>query len=82
MLMLSTSDDVRAHEDLVRALYASRRIEDQMVGILMDGYVGGSGEIEQVARAKVRALLERLDQVAPRPQISVAAAEKSTPDAG
>lgn len=73
MLILSTSEDVRAHEDLVRVLYASRRIEDQMVGILMDGYIGGSGEIEQVARAKVRALLERFNPGAPGPEIAVAA---------
>ena len=32
MLILSTSEDVRAHEELVSVLYASEKIEDQMVG--------------------------------------------------
>ena len=83
MLILSTSEEVHAHEDQVRVLYASHSIEDQMVGILMDGCVGGAGEIEQVARAKVHALLERFDQRAPAPQIPVAAASAwRSPDAG
>ena len=56
-----TKEEIRAREDRVQFLYASPEREDQVVAILMDLNVGASGDREDVARAKARAILARLD---------------------
>jgi hypothetical protein len=60
MLRLMTDEEIRASEEKVRSLYASSELEDQVVAILMDTSIGGSGEREESARAKARAIIARL----------------------
>lgn len=60
MMRLMSDEEIRESEEKVQSLYASADIEDQLIAILMDTKVGWSGEREDVARAKVRAILDRL----------------------
>lgn len=52
--------DMAKHDALVRALYASSSVEDQIAAILMDLRIGGSSDTENIARVKSRAIIVHL----------------------
>lgn len=62
MMRVMSDDEVRAHDAEVRRLYASASREDQIVAILRDMKVGGTGETEATARAKAQAILKWLER--------------------
>jgi hypothetical protein len=61
MITILSEEESRAWDERVRSLYASPDREDLVVAILMDLAIGASGEREDVARLKARAILARLD---------------------
>ncbi len=62
-----SEDEIRERDENVRRLYASSDVEDRLVAILMDTGIGATGEREDVARAKARAILEHLGHEARHP---------------
>lgn len=67
MLRAMSEDEIRERDERVQRLYASSNVEDQLVAILMDTRIGGTGEGEDVARAKACAVLEHLGHPARNP---------------
>jgi len=62
MIRQVTKEEKQKWDNRVEELYNSLSPEDQIVAILMDLNIGHSGEREEVARTKAKAILERFKQ--------------------